>query len=188
MIVEHLKEYFKKHPVIAGIRDDDSLKIALKSDVISLFILYGDIFALPKIMEAAREDDKLIFLHIDLIEGIGRDKKGVKYLEKNDLCDGIVTTKSNLIKAAKDEGLLAIQRLFMLDSAVLKTGEHLIEQNQPDAVEILPGIAAPYFVQHIRHKFLTPVIAGGLIRQRSEVEDLLQKGVFAVSTSNQELW
>lgn len=186
--MEHLRKYFQKHPVIAGIRDDQSLELALKSKTVALFILYGDIFALPKIMEKASEYDKLVFLHIDLVEGIGRDRKGVRYLAQNNLCDGIVTTKSNLIKAAKHEGLMAIQRLFLIDSAVLKTGEHLLEQNRPDAVEILPGIAAPYFVKHIRNKLATPIIAGGLIDERHEVEKLLEKGVLAVSSSKKELW
>jgi len=186
--MEHLKNYFKKHPVIAGLRSDESLEKAVKSEVIALFILYGDIFVLPEIMEKARKYDKLVFLHIDLIEGIGRDKQGVKYLAVNKLCDGIVTTKSNLVNTARKEGLMAIQRLFLLDSAALRTGEHLLEYNQPDAVEILPGIAAPYFINHIEHKLSCPIIAGGLIRTREEIEELLKKKVMAVSTSNQELW
>lgn len=186
--MRHLKNYFQKHPVIAGLRNDNDLTQAVKSKAIALFVLYGDIFALPRIMEAARENDKLVFLHIDLIEGIGRDKKGVQYLARNFLCDGIVTTKSSLIKVAKKEGLIAIQRLFLLDSAALRTGEHLLEQNEPDAVEILPGIAAPYFIEHINEKLSCPIIAGGLITRQNEVKDLLNNGIMAVSTSNQELW
>ncbi|MCG8513057.1 MAG: glycerol-3-phosphate responsive antiterminator [Halanaerobiales bacterium] len=186
--MKHLKNYFKKYPVIAGLRNDQMLEKAVKSEVIAFFILYGDIFALPRIMEMASKYDKLVFLHIDLVEGIGRDKKGVRYLAENALCDGIVTTKSNLIIAAKNEGLMAIQRLFLLDSAALKTGENILEQNQPDAVEILPGIAAPYFIEHIKDRVSCPIIAGGLIRKRNEVEELLKQGVLAVSTSNRELW
>ncbi|MTI58486.1 MAG: glycerol-3-phosphate responsive antiterminator [Firmicutes bacterium] len=184
----HLKKFFKRNPVIAGLRKDTSLKIILKSSVIAIFLLDGDIFSLPDIMKQARDNDKLVFLHIDLVEGIGRDKVGVKYLAKNNLCDGIVSTKSNLIRAAKKEGLMAIQRLFLLDSAALKAGEHLLGKNQPDAVEILPGIAAPYFIDHIKHKLSCPIIAGGLITKREEIEQLIQKGVFAVSTSNPGLW
>ncbi len=186
--MNHLKTYFKKHPVIAGLRNKQDLKEAVKSDCVALFVLFGDIFVLPEIMDSARENDKLVFLHIDLIDGIGRDKKGIQYLAVNNLCDGIVTTKSNLIRAAKREGLMAIQRLFLLDSAALKTGEHLLERNQPDAVEILPGIAAPYFIEHINNKISCPIIAGGLITKREEIEKLLEKKVFAVSTSNQNLW
>lgn len=186
--MKHLKRYFKKHPVIAGLRNNNDLYEAVKSDCIAFFVLYGDIFVLPEIMEMARKYDKLVFLHIDLIDGIGRDKKGIQYLAKNGLCDGIVTTKSSLIRVAKKEGLMAIQRLFLLDSAALRTGEHLLEQNQPDAVEILPGIAAPYFINLIKHKLDCQIIAGGLITQRKEVEYLLAKKVLAISTSVHELW
>ncbi|MFW6288068.1 MAG: glycerol-3-phosphate responsive antiterminator [bacterium] len=186
--MEHLRGFFKKHPVIAGLRNNNDLKTACDSEVIALFVLYGDIFNLPVIMEEASKSDKLVFLHIDLLEGIGKDRKGIKYLAEKNLCDGIVTTKSNLIRAARKEGLMAIQRLFLLDSAALKSGEYLLENNQPDAVEILPGIAAPYFIDHIHNKLECPVIAGGLITNRQEIRDLIGKGVMAVSTSNQELW
>ncbi len=186
--MEHLQSYFKKHPVIAGVRNKKSLRQAVRSDCIALFVLHGDIMELEKIMELARDYDKLVFLHIDLIKGIARDKAGVKYLAEKNLCDGIVTTKSNLIKAAKKERLMAIQRLFLLDSAALETGKHLLKSYKPDAVEILPGIAAPYFINHIKQRDLCPVIAGGLIRKETEVKSLLDSGVMAISTSNNELW
>ena len=139
-------------------------------------------------MLEGKEHNKMIFLHLDLIKGIGRDKEGIIYLTKKKLCDGIVTTKSNLIEVAKKEGLITIQRLFLLDSASLKTGERLLKQNQPDAIEILPGIAAPYFIEHIYKKLICPVIAGGLIREKEEIDELFKKGVLAASTSKKELW
>jgi len=186
--MQDLREYFREHPVIASIRNDADLDYALNTKAAALFILYGDIFNLPQIMKECKEHNKLVFLHIDLIKGIGRDREGVIYLAKKELCNGIVTTKSNLINIAKKEGLIAIQRLFLLDSAALKTGEQLLKNNQPDAVEILPGIAAPYFIEHIYKELLCPVIAGGLISDIIEIEELFQKGVLAISTSKKELW
>ncbi|MBA3063363.1 MAG: glycerol-3-phosphate responsive antiterminator [Atribacteria sp.] len=186
--MQNLRDCFKEHPVIASIRNDTDFEYALSSKVAALFILCGDIFNLPQIMKECKEHNKLVFLHMDLIKGIGRDREGVIYLAKKKLCHGIVTTKSNLIEVAKKEGLIAIQRLFLLDSAALKTGEQLLKNNQPDAVEILPGIAAPYFIEHIYKELLCPVIAGGLISNKKEIEELLKKGVLAVSTSKKELW
>jgi len=186
--MKHLKNYFKNHPVIAGVRDKQSLNKAVNSSSIALFVLHGNIMELNGIMDMAREYDKLVFLHIDLIKGIARDRAGVKFLAENSLCDGIVTTKSNLIKAAKKENLMAVQRLFLLDSAALETGKHLLESYRPDAVEILPGIAAPYFIAHIKQRKLCPVIAGGLIRKKDEVRELIDSGVMAISTSNEDLW
>ena len=186
--MQDLKESFREHPIIASIRNDSDFKYALNSKVAALFILHGDIFNLPQIIKECKKHNKLVFLHMDLIKGIGRDKEGIIYLARKELCNGIVSTKSNLITAAKKEGLIAIQRLFLLDSAALKTGEQLLKNNQPDAVEILPGIAAPYFIEHIYKKLLCPVIAGGLISDKIEIEKLFQKGILAISTSRKELW
>ena len=186
--MQDFRDCFREHPIIASIRNDADLDYALNTQVAALFILYGDIFNLPQIMKEAKNHNKLVFLHMDLIKGIGRDREGVIYLAKKELCNGIVTTKNNLINIAKKEGLITIQRLFLLDSAALKTGEQLLKNNQPDAVEILPGIAAPYFIEHIYKDLLCPVVAGGLISDKDEIEKLLQRGVLAVSTSKKELW
>ena len=186
--MQDLRDCLKKHPIIASIRNDTDFKYALNSKVAALFILHGDIFNLPRIMKECKNRNKLVFLHMDLIRGIGRDKEGIIYLARKELCNGIVTTKNNLINIAKKEGLIAIQRLFLLDSAALKTGEQLLKNNPPDAVEILPGIAAPYFIEHIYKELLCPVIAGGLISDKIEIEELFQKGILAISTSRKELW
>ena len=184
----NLEQLLKKSPVIAAIRNGGDFKSAVNSKVAVLFILYGDIFNLPEIMEKCKLYNKLAFLHLDLVKGIGKDKEGIMYLVNKELCNGIVTTKNNLIEVAKKEGLIAIQRLFLLDSAALKTGMQLLKYNQPDAIEILPGIAAPYFIQHNYEKLPCPVIAGGLINKREEINELFKKGVLAVSTSRKELW
>ena len=186
--MQDLRDSFREHPIIASIRNDSDFKYALNSKVAALFILYGDIFNLPRIMKECKKHNKLVFLHMGLIKGIGKDKEGIIYLAKKELCNGIVTTKSNLINIAKKEELIAIQRLFLLDSAALKTGEQILKHNQPDAVEILPGIAAPYFIEHIYKDLLCPVIAGGLTSNKIEIEELFQKGVLAISTSIKELW
>lgn len=186
--MKHLKRYFEKNPVIAALRDIEEFKKALWTDAIALFVLSGSISELSKMMDMARDYDKLIFLHIDLIKGIAADKEGVKFLAKNSLCDGIVTTKSNLIKEAQKRDLMAVQRLFLLDSAALKSGENMIKNNNPDAIEILPGIAAPYFIEHVSDRHNCPVIAGGLIREKKEINKLIKKGVMAISSSDHHLW
>lgn len=186
--MKHLKNYFAKNPVIAALRNNEEFKKALWSDAILLFVLSGDISKLSKMMNKAREYDKLIFLHIDLIKGIAADKAGIKFLAENSLCDGIVSTKSNLIKEAQKWDLMAVQRLFLLDSASLNSGENMIKNNEPDAIEILPGIAAPYFIDHVSNINDCPIIAGGLIREKEEINKLIEKGVMAISSSDHHLW
>ncbi len=184
--MRHLESYFQEHPVIAGVRNENELSRALRSDVIMLFLLDGDIFSIDEISRQAREHDKILLLHLDLIEGLAGDEKAVEYLARRELCDGIVSTKSRLIKAAGQQDLMAVQRLFLLDSAAIESGKKLIKNYNPDAVEILPGIAAPHFLENVSQS--CPVIGGGLIRSRKEIDELIEQGVFAISTSKENLW
>ncbi|MDP2945158.1 MAG: glycerol-3-phosphate responsive antiterminator, partial [Atribacterota bacterium] len=94
--MQDLRECFREHPVIASIRNDSDFKYALNSKAAALFILHGDIFNLPQIMKECEKHNKLVFLHIDLIKGIGRDREGIIYLAGKELCNGIVSIKSNL--------------------------------------------------------------------------------------------
>ncbi len=94
-------------------------------------------------LKKIQEHDKLVFIHIDLMVGLGRDKEAVKYLAYNELCDGIISTKGQLVKEAMKYDLMGIQRLFLLDSEALRTGRSMLDNNSPSAIEVLPGVAAP---------------------------------------------
>ncbi|MFW6016654.1 MAG: glycerol-3-phosphate responsive antiterminator [bacterium] len=186
--MKHLKKYFDDHPVIASIRNERQLKKAINSDVIMIVIMGGSILDLGDMADEIKAVDKLVFIHIDLVKGIARDKEAIKYLAINELCDGIISTNGQLVKVAMKEGLMGIQRLFLLDSDAVRTGKHMLNSNQPDAMEILPGVATPYFIEHLDENELCPIIAGGLIRTKNEIQKLRSKGVFAVSTGKEELW
>ena len=81
------------------------------------FLSWGTLLELGPMVSAIKDvPGVLVFLHIDLISGVGKDAAGVEYLAKTLPLDGIVTTRTHLIRAAKDVGLLAAQRLFALDS------------------------------------------------------------------------
>jgi glycerol uptake operon antiterminator len=154
-----------------------------------IFLLTGSIFDLKNSMELAHANDKILMVNIDLVSGIAYDRDGIRYLAENDLCDGIISTKGYLIKEASKCGLMTIQRVFLLDSASLNSAERSLNSKTVDAVEILPGIAAPYFIEKQKDNgYNYPVIAGGLIQSKNEVKDLKEKGVFAVSTSKHQLW
>ena len=64
-----------------------------------------------------------------------------------------------------------------------------MSQFLPDAVEILPAVAAPRVVRRFRnaHPNLR-IVAGGLISDLKEVESLLASGINAVSVSDPRFW
>ena len=127
-------EILKSCPVIAGLRDSARVEAAVRHGVGVLFILGEDIFALQDSVAKAHAQGRLILAHMDLIKGIGRDEAGVRYLARNLGVDGILTTRSNLISPARREGLIAVQRLFVLDSESLEAGLPTVEKAAPDAV------------------------------------------------------
>jgi len=178
----------KQSPVIAGIRNLNDVSLALEKKVNVLFIIKGDIFDLIKVKEQLSSLDVLLFAHMELIEGVARDKAGVSFLGRKIGIDGILTTHANLIKFARKEGLIAVQRLFVLDSEALKTGIEVMQSCKPDAVEILPGIILPNLKEDIKNLNFPPIIAGGLIRTCEDVKKILEAGALAVSTSKKELW
>jgi len=184
----NLAEYLADFKVIAGISDDSKLEKALYSRVKAVFLLNARLNALTSYAERCREHKKKLFLHLDLMEGMKSDQEAIRYLSLNELCDGIITTHRYLIESAKKEDLLTIQRIFVLDSGTIKKGIKGLKKVRPDAVEILPGLMAPYFINELSTEMDIPFIAGGLIRKKEEVKSLIKKGLVAVSTGEDLLW
>jgi glycerol uptake operon antiterminator len=98
-----------------------------------------------------------------------------------------VTTKTALIKKAKERKLFVVQRVFMIDSEVY---ESVLENKQklaPDIIEIMPSTLHEV-IRSYSELLDIPVITGGLLSTREQVETSLEAGALAVSTSNETLW
>ncbi|HLT58185.1 MAG: glycerol-3-phosphate responsive antiterminator [Limnochordales bacterium] len=178
----------RKTPVIAGAKDVQAVAQALEAGIGIIFFLTGTIFDLARATELVRPSAAMLFAHVDLLQGVGRDPAGIRWLGQELGIDGILSTRSNLIKAARDEGLHAIQRLFILDSEALRTGLKVVASTQPDAVELLPGLVVPNIQHRVPFASLPPVIAGGLVETEAEVRTILQTPAVSVSTSRAQLW
>lgn len=131
-MVSKLISGLHENPIVAAINNMDAMEESLKSAVNIIFLLTGDIFTLKDTVEKIRAVDKLVFIHVDL-EGYSKDATGVKYIIDEIHPDGIITTKSHHIKLAKEKGIIAIQRLFLLDSLNLDTGIKAVKSCRPDA-------------------------------------------------------
>ncbi|MBS3873422.1 MAG: glycerol-3-phosphate responsive antiterminator [Firmicutes bacterium] len=183
-----LMESLYKGPVIPSVRSIEDFNLALSDTTApSLFLLFGDINNLPKLLRLAEQHKKRLLVHGDLLEGVGKDKAGIKYLARQGVT-ALVTTKPHLVKMAREEGLVVIQRLFLIDSEALRTGIKLLREHKPDAVEILPASVPRAAVQEIVRGASLPVFAGGLVTSREDVLQALKAGACAVSTSKRELW
>ncbi|MBN1912516.1 MAG: glycerol-3-phosphate responsive antiterminator [Pirellulales bacterium] len=128
-----------------------------------------------------------LFLHLDLIRGLGRDEAGLRFLTHFKRISGIITVHHHLVPAIHRAGMHSVVRLFLQDGRAVKRGLSVIEKSKPDAVELLPGVAAAE-VGGDFDVLPTPRIAGGLIRGPETMKRILASGCRAVSTTNQALW
>lgn len=184
MSPQELIECLEDNPVIAAI-GDDKWQDALESPVQVLFYLSANLLTVKDRIRQAHEAQKLLMVHIDLAEGIGKDHAGIQYLADCG-ADGIISTRANMIRLAKNHGLTAIQRVFALDSKGMDSIEEMIRNSNPHLVEIMPGVVEKAIRRFSGGK--TPVIAGGLIETKAEVTGVLRSGAIAASTGQKELW
>ncbi len=187
MTMDVLK-FLASGPVIPSCRSMEDFKVALTHTVSpSVVLLFGDINTLPTLISQANEYKKRIVLHLDLFDGIGKDKAGIKFLARLGI-HAIITTKSHLCRFARDEGMIVVQRLFLMDSDSLRTGLNLVRNFKPDAIEILPGSVPESAVQELVRETGLPILAGGLIRTKEDVNHAIERGISAVTTSRRDLW
>lgn len=184
MQVDQLIDCLECNPVIAAISNDGWDK-ALRSPVQVVFYLSADLLTVKERVEQAHINGKYILIHMDLAEGIGKDRTGIRYLAQCGV-DGIISTKAQLIRYAKEQGLLTVQRFFALDSKGMESIDEILRNSNPHLMEIMPGVIGKAIRKFSGGQI--PVIAGGLIQTKSEVTEALSCGATAVSTGREELW
>ncbi|WHX49905.1 glycerol-3-phosphate responsive antiterminator [Paenibacillus woosongensis] len=174
-------------PIIASITKPEQIEAAVQSQVQRVILMTGDILQMADIMERLQRTDKQVYVHLEMVGGLGRDHSAVHYLAKKFGADGIVSTKSNVIAAARQAGIRSIQRIFAIDTAAVDTAIKVIEQAKPDEVELMPGLM-PRIIRELKTVLHQPLIVGGLIRHQAEIESALQHGADYVSVGDMRFW
>lgn len=179
------------NPVIAAVKSDAGLQAAVEMEEIQvIFVLYGDVCTIPEILERIKASGKKAMVHIDLIAGLSAKEISVEFIARQTRADGIITTKPALVRRAKELGIFAVLRFFVIDSLALKNIENLEMQcgtSRPDFIEVLPGVM-PKVLGRIAKVSRIPMIAGGLITEKEDVIAALSAGAIAVSSTNQDVW
>ncbi len=184
---KNLAEIMKNNPVIAGVKNLDKFDDALNSPCDIIFLLSGSIFNIKDIVGRAKEKNKTIFIHVDLLDGFSKDAVALKYIYEEIKPDGIISTKNSQLKAAKALGFMTVQRIFIIDSLSIDTAIKASQMINPDAIEIMPGIM-PKITKKMSDELDVPVIVGGLISEKEEISKALESGALGVSTSSSSLW
>ena len=178
---------FKNQTILPSIKSGKDLERFLESKYEYGVVLDSQIAQLPTYVKEAKRAHKKLFVHVDLIQGLKNDEHAAEFLCQLVKPAGLISTRANVIAKAKQKGIYAIQRLFLLDSnAVNKTCE-VINKVQPDFIEVLPGVI-PHMITEVNERTGIQVFAGGLIRTVEDVNNAIEAGAIAVTTSKRELW
>ena len=164
---QELMDAIQEMPVIAAVKDDAGLCSALTNENIRVvFVLYGDICNISSIVRRIHEAGRFAVVHIDLIAGLAGKEVAVDFIRNTTEADGIISTRQSFIRRAKELGLAAILRVFLLDSIALESLDK-IPANLPDCLDLLPG-AMPKILRRVCAKAKVPVLTGGLIADKED--------------------
>ncbi|MNZ51675.1 Glycerol-3-phosphate responsive antiterminator [compost metagenome] len=163
------------------------MEAALATPYSYMVLLGGHLGQLKHIVELAGRHGKKVLLHADLIDGLKNDEYAAEFLCQTIRPAGIISTRASVIGRTKQNGLIAIQRLFLIDSDALERSYSLLDKHRPDYIEVLPGVI-PDIIKEVKERSGIPIIAGGLIRTEEHIRQALAAGASAITTSRKELW
>ena len=156
-----------ENPVIAAVKDEDGVLNCMQKDINVVFVLFGELTTISDIVDRLKSAGKIVIVHLDLIGGLAVREESVRFIKQYTKADGIISTKPDMIKYAKELGLYTIFRIFVIDSKAFNAiSHHAI--SSADLIEILPGIM-PRIIQKFSQKTHVPIIAGGLISEKEDV-------------------
>ena len=176
-----------KPHILPAIRNMKDMEKFVQTDYRSCVLLDTHIGHLNGIFNYLKKEQIETFIHIDLIKGMSHDEFACEYIIQNYKPKGIISTKTKVIKRAKDLDTVTVLRVFIIDSHALERSIQLIQRTQPDYVEVLPGVASKA-IQQIKEATQIPVIAGGLISDETEIDTAVDYGAHLVTTSKRALW
>ena len=186
----NIKELLYENPVIMAIKDGKDLRECLKEEYSEnrvVFVLFGNIETIPSIVKKLKSKDKIVFVHENLIEGLSSSHFSPSFIKKYTDADGIITLRAQNAYEARKIGLNTVFRFFILDSLSYESVKETIKNTTADLIEVLPGIM-PQIIGEITNWSQVPLIAGGLIRDKSDAMAAISAGAIGVSSSNTKIW
>ncbi len=181
-------EMLRQTRIIPAVRSTENLQAALECPINIVYLLFGNPMNIGDMVSAVCARGKIPLVNADLLQGFSRDAFAVEYLAHCGTA-GIISTNHETLRAARAQELITVLRTFMIDSASVDSGRRFLSHFQPDAIELLPAIAAPLVIDKIRDGYPgLHVIAGGLVTNLKQAEELVTARIDAVSMSDPQLW
>lgn len=185
---EPIFSVLQRSRIIPAVRGPEYIDAALKSPSVIVWLLYGTPLTLPAIVRQVRSAGKLPIANLDLLTGFAQDADGIELLASEGIA-GVVSTRQSVLRSARAQGIIAVQRTFVVDSIAVGNISRALQHFVPDAIELLPAAAVPLCISTLRAaQPQLPVIATGLVTNMRQVDDQIRCGVSSVATSDVSLW
>ena len=166
--------FFEDEPIIAAVKSEEQLTRAIASDCNIIFFLFGNICNISSLVQRVADAGKHSLVHADLVNGLAAKEIAADFIRSYTCADGIISTKPQLLRHAREVGLVTVLRVFVLDSMALDNIDKLRTACNPDLIELVPGIV-PKVIQQVKSLYRTPIIAGGLIRDKEDTVSALSR-------------
>ena len=152
---------FMKRPIAAAIRTEKDFSTARVRMWIWYFCLHSNIMTVNQCVKEIHSAGKKAFIHVDFAEGIGKDRSGLEFLAKQGV-DGILTTRTNIVKMAKDFDLITVRRFFY---GRFPFRGNLCRVHQNFQAGHYRNYAGDYYqkIREFSEKVDMPIIAGGIV-------------------------
>lgn len=167
-------------PVVPSMK---RLERFLESELTVCLLQDVHISLLEHMIKTLHDHNKLALVHIDMVHGVSSDEHGTEFVCQRLRADGIISSKTRIIEATKRSKKIAIQRMFLIDSKSIERGIETLQKSQPDIVEIMPAIAFR-IIPYIISKIDIPLIGGGLLKSKEDVEEGLRVGCVGFTVSD----
>lgn len=178
-------EELRSDPLIHSIANEQELQFFLhESPHVWGCLKTGDINTLEGTLEDIRKVGKRVFIHLDSIKGIGKDKEGIEYLAAMGV-EAVITMKSQYIRTIREAGLYSVLGSFLVDSSAVTHTLLNIKTAKPDLLLIMP-MSVPGMVYKRLVQSGTALIAGGLGTDHEVVQNALDHGAIGCIITSRE--
>ena len=82
MIYNDFSDMLEDSPIIAAIKDETGLEKCIESELSVIFVLYGNVCNISRIIEKLKNAGKTVIVHLDLIEGLSTKAVAVDYINQ----------------------------------------------------------------------------------------------------------
>lgn len=158
----------------------------LMTDLSTCLLQDIHISLLADIINTLHKHECKALVHIDMINGVASDEYGTEYVCQKLKADGVISSKSKIIETTKRNKKIAIQRMFLIDSKSVDRGVDMLLRSKPDMVEVMPAIAYR-IIPYIKDRLNIPIIGGGLLKTKADIENGLKAGCVAFTVSDLNL-